>query len=206
MPGLSSRPTQLKAGSAKLKPCLTGEVRGAERQGPRSGDQSNPDPRTARRASMGRIARTHPLTRRWGQRPQIHLNNSVARRRRASALRCGWQRLCHYGDEGNAALQCPCRPAAGFVGRVIVSLAFFLAPLLGLDDGNLTASDASRSTGGPLHSLRSRVASVTSRAAVGLHGPIRPSSGARPKKKETTNDRYQRNQPPPDPHHLPSDR
>ena len=31
-----------------------------------------PEPRTARRASMARIASTHPLTRRWGQRPQLN--------------------------------------------------------------------------------------------------------------------------------------
>ena len=34
--------------------------------------RSNPEPRTARRASMARIASTHPLTRRWGQRPQLN--------------------------------------------------------------------------------------------------------------------------------------
>ena len=31
-----------------------------------------PEPRTACRASMARIASTHPLTRRWGQRPQLN--------------------------------------------------------------------------------------------------------------------------------------
>ena len=55
-----------------LQPCPTGEVRGAECQRRRSRERSNPEPRTARRASMARIASTHPLTRRWGQRPQLN--------------------------------------------------------------------------------------------------------------------------------------
>ena len=45
---------------------------GAECQRRRSRERSNPEPRTACRASMARIASTHPLTRRWGQRPQLN--------------------------------------------------------------------------------------------------------------------------------------
>ena len=44
---------------------------GAECQRRRSGAEQ-PEPRTACRASMARIASTHPLTRRWGQRPQLN--------------------------------------------------------------------------------------------------------------------------------------
>ena len=44
---------------------------GAECQRRRSRERSNPEPRTARRASMARIASTHPLTRRWAA-PQLN--------------------------------------------------------------------------------------------------------------------------------------
>ncbi len=65
-----SMPLQAGFQGLPLKPCPTGEVRGAECQRRRSRERSNPEPRAARRASMARIASTYPLTRRWGQRPQ----------------------------------------------------------------------------------------------------------------------------------------
>ena len=54
-----------------LQPCPTGEVRGRVSKAAKPGAEQ-PEPRTARRASMARIASTHPLTRRWGQRPQLN--------------------------------------------------------------------------------------------------------------------------------------
>ena len=50
---------------------------GAEVKGGEAGSGAT-EPRTACRASMARIASTHPLTRRWGQRPQLNKNRHRA--------------------------------------------------------------------------------------------------------------------------------
>ena len=55
-----------------LQPCPTGEVRGQRVKGGEAGSGATGATHRTGRASMARIASTHPLTRRWGQRPQLN--------------------------------------------------------------------------------------------------------------------------------------
>lgn len=58
-------------GAKRPEPLPRGERGGQSIKGGEAGKRSNPEPRTAHRASMARIARTHPLRRRRGWNPKI---------------------------------------------------------------------------------------------------------------------------------------